>query len=207
MVLVLAHEGADGKHGLRADHVDESRSHVKGSDLGTLVRGANQLAVGAQPSVVHHQAVPGRGILRVEGIGGLKPRTRVAQVQLDRVCIGEFIVHAVEKVLFVPFIVHDRVFRGIEEAAGLQPAERDKIPPVSAAIRQVGRETRRAEAAVRCGYTAVRLINSQTGARRHLDDQARLVSKFRRRCAGDYFHATESTPTESGWKRLCSADP
>ena len=119
VVLVLAHEGADGKHGLRADQVNERWSDVEGSDLGMLIGGANQIAVGAQTSVVHHQAVPCRGILRVEGIRGLEPRTRIAQVQLEGVCVGKFIVHAVEKVLFVPFIVHDRLFRRIEEAAGL----------------------------------------------------------------------------------------
>ncbi len=58
---------------------------VEGSNLRTLILRSHDLAIGTEAAVIDHQAGPRSGVLRIIGIGCLKPGSRVAEVRGDGV--------------------------------------------------------------------------------------------------------------------------
>ena len=85
VVRVAPHVKARGQHGVGTDQVIPSWRDVECADFGALIRGTNHVAVRIESAVRHHDAIPWRGILRVERIRRLKPGTGVAHVQMQRV--------------------------------------------------------------------------------------------------------------------------
>src|SRR6266849_6361993 len=81
----------------------------------------------------------------------------------------------------------DTKFRWIEEPAGIQAAHGNKVSPFFPAERCVETCTDGAKRTIRSLHAAHRGCLSQPRARGDLDDQAGLVSEFRRRRAGNYF--------------------
>ena len=67
-------------------------------------------------------------------------RSACIEIEVDRVCGGELVIHAVEDVFFVAFVVHDGKFRAVEKPAAVQSASSDEISPLLAAVGEV--ETR-----------------------------------------------------------------
>src|ERR1035441_8252210 len=120
VVLIVSYIGAQSKHRVRAHHPCPGRRNVKGLDLRYLV-GWPQGKPGHRISKLN--AVDVMKLL-VERIRILKPGTRVAKVQLKRVRAGELIVDPVEKVLFVPLVMHYSELGRVQKPAAVQPARR-----------------------------------------------------------------------------------
>src|SRR5882757_6039242 len=102
------------------------------------------------------------------------------------VCTGKLQVHAVEDVLLVTFRMDDLKLRRIEETARIQAIRRDKIPPLRASKGHIEASIIRAETPVRSSHTSNWFRLAEAGTRRHLDDQAGLVTKFSGRSPGDH---------------------
>ena len=98
------------------------RRNVERFDLGPLVCSSNGVA----------ELIEDRR--RVEGVGSLEPGACVLQVGMDGVRRIELIIDAIEDVLFVALIVKGLKLRSIEEAAGIQSADRDEVAPFGAAV-------------------------------------------------------------------------
>src|SRR6266403_5400171 len=103
------------------------------------------------------------------------------------VCTGKLQVHAVEDVLLVTFRMDDLKLRRIEETARIQAIRRDEIAPLQASKGHIEATIIRAKAPIRSSHTSNRFCLAEAGTRRYLDYQARLVTKFGGRSAGDYF--------------------
>ena len=117
----------------------------------------------------------------------LEPGTRIAAIQMNGIGTSKLQVHAVEYVLLVTLGVDDLEFRRIEKTARIQAIRRNEIAPLRASERHIEAPIIRSETPVRSSHTPNRLRLAQAGTRCHLDDQARLVSKFRGRRARDHF--------------------
>src|SRR2546426_5747256 len=117
----------------------------------------------------------------------LEPGTRIAAVQMNRIGTTKLQIHAVEHVLLITLGMNDLEFRWIEETARIQAVRRDEIAPLRSSKRYIEARIIRTETPVRSAYTSNRLRLAQARTRCHLDDQARLVSKFRGRRARDHF--------------------
>src|SRR5579864_7621860 len=72
--------------------------------------------------------------LLVEGVGVLKPRTRIAEVEVNGIGCCELVVDSVEHVFLVAFVVHHGELRWIEESAAIQCVRGDEISPVLSAV-------------------------------------------------------------------------
>src|SRR5216684_5404056 len=77
--------------------------------------------------------------------------------------------------------------RRIEESARVQAVCGDEIAPLLTSKRYVHASVRRPEAPIRSSQTANWFGLAEAGTRRYLDHQARLVTKFGGRSAGDHF--------------------
>src|SRR5689334_23696218 len=97
-------------------------------DLGSLVRRADGVSV----LIVD--------VRRVIGVWRLKPRARVLQVSVKRICRIELVVDAIEDVLLVAFVVQRLELGAVEEAAGVETADGDEVAPVLAAVCKGGIE-------------------------------------------------------------------
>src|SRR6202041_971328 len=140
-----------------------------------------------KPAIGNDHAEPGRGKLSVKRIRRLEPGACVKQIKVERVCGVELIIHAVEDVLFVAFVVHYGELRTIEKSAAVQSVDGNEIAPVLAAIGKIEAGIGSAERAVGGDDAAVRSGDTLAGARGGLDDQAGLVSEFGGRGSGDNF--------------------
>ena len=98
--------------------------------------GAN-VSVGIEASVVDDDSVPRRRVLGVKRVRRLKPRTRVAAVDVDRIGCVELVIHAVEDVSLIAFVVHHAEFRRIEEAPALKPAGCDEVAPALSTVGEI----------------------------------------------------------------------
>ena len=154
VVLVAADESADGKDGSRIEQTNPRWRDVEGLDLRALIRRADGHSVGIEAIIVGNQTFPGGRVLSVEGIRGLEPGTGEAQVQVNGIGGGELVVHAVENVLFVAFVVHYGELGRIEEAAAVQPVRRDEVSPLVAAVGEVEADIGGSKRAVGSGHAA-----------------------------------------------------
>ena len=187
VVGVASHVEACGEDRRRTDQMIPRGRDVERADLGALIRGANHVAVRIEAAIRHHDAVPRRGILRVERIGRLKPGTRVAHVQMQRIRCGQLIVHAVKDIFLVAFVVHHAELRRIEETAAVEPAHGDEVSPFFASVTEIEAASCRPKRAVRPGHASVRRRFAQARARGHVNYEARLVAVFGGRRAGNHF--------------------
>ncbi len=64
-------------------------------------------------------------------------RTAYSPHSMNRISGRKLVVHAVEKILFVPLVMHHREFRRIEKAAAIQSAGEEEISPVLAAVGEI----------------------------------------------------------------------
>ena len=58
VVLILPHKSAESEYSLGIQEMSPDRSDIKRSDLRTLIRGADQYAIGTQAAIIYQQAVP-----------------------------------------------------------------------------------------------------------------------------------------------------
>ena len=188
VVLILPHEAAERKYGVRVEQAGPGRRNVKRADLRTLVGRAHRHTVRSKPSVIRHQPGPCSCVLGVERIRRLEPRPGEAEVHVDTVRLRRLEVDAIEEILFIASVVHDGEFRSVQKAAALEAAGGDEVAPPVAAVREVEAAAASAEAAVGSVDFAMRLSDAQAGSRGHHDYQAGLVAVFGRRCAFDHFH-------------------
>ena len=113
IIAIPSDEAAEGKHGCRVDHPCPGWSDVKGVDLRALVCRADQDAIGTKPVIADANSVPRRRVLRVIRIGRLEPGAAEAQIQMNRVLGRELVVHPVENIFFVAFVVrHNEIPAG-----------------------------------------------------------------------------------------------
>ena len=124
VVLILPREAAEREHGVGADQTRPGGRDVEGPDLGALVLRATGRPFGPKAAVVHHQPVPGGGVLRIVRVGRLEPGAREAEIEVDGVGRGGLEIDAVEEVLLVAVVVHDGEFRTVEKAAGIHAIQR-----------------------------------------------------------------------------------
>src|SRR4029077_6307940 len=110
----------------------------------------------------------------------LKPRPRILEISVDRILVRELIVHSIENVRLISFVVNRLKFRWIEKAPGFQSICRDEVAPSLIAVGQVETYVGRTKAAIRGNDASSRLRHSQTGFRCYLDHQTGLIAKFRR---------------------------
>ena len=68
---------------------------------------------------------------------------------MNRICLRDLEVHAIEQVLFVALVVKDGKFRRIEKASAVQSAGGNKIPPLLSAVPEVDTEIGGSKTAVR----------------------------------------------------------
>jgi hypothetical protein len=66
--------------------------------------------------------------LLIPGVGILKPGTRIADVQVDSIRLRNLVIHAVEHVLFVAFIVQRDQFGGSRNRPLFRPFTPTKFP-------------------------------------------------------------------------------
>src|SRR5579863_5876368 len=101
------------------------RSNVEGANLGALVLRSHDNAGGSDSTVVFYcwenavQSAPRSCVLRVERIWRLKPASAVAEVQMNGVRVRECIIHAIEGILFIAFVVHDGELWRIQKPPGV----------------------------------------------------------------------------------------
>src|SRR6202158_2844325 len=76
---------AETKDSSRIDHSSPGRSDVEALDQRALVGGSDNIAVRIETPIGDHHSIPRRGKLAVKSVGCLEPRTRKAQVQVNRV--------------------------------------------------------------------------------------------------------------------------
>src|SRR5215470_16851109 len=78
-------------------------------------------------------------------------------------------------------------FRRIEEPSAVQPAQRNEISPLVAAVGHIESGCGRSEASEGAGYASCWLRDPESRTRSHLNDQARLVAELGGRRAGNHF--------------------
>src|SRR5712692_2881606 len=106
---------------------------------------------------------------------GSETRTRKAQIQVERVCFGYLVVHAVEYVLLIAFgVEHDELGR-IQKPAAVQSAEGDEVSPLGASVTEVKCGCHCSKAAVGSRDAALGRGQALPGAGRHIDHHARLL--------------------------------
>src|SRR6202040_1100402 len=108
VICIAANKSAKCEHGIGVDQVRPGRRNVECPDLGALILRTDELTAlcesatrahrRSEATIVNDDAKPRRGELRVERIGRLEPGTRVLDVEVDRVCGVELIIHAIEYV-------------------------------------------------------------------------------------------------------------
>src|SRR2546428_4740911 len=84
--------------------------------------------------------------------------------------------------------MHYLEFRWIEKAPAVQSVRGNEIAPSVAPEGDCAARIRGAKRAVRSGHAARRPFLPKTGARRHLDNEARLIAILCGRGAGDDLH-------------------
>src|SRR5262249_53102905 len=105
------------------------------------------------------------------------------KIQIEAVGGRKFIVDAVEHVLLISAIVKDRGFGRIKKAPSAHAVNGNEIAPFLSAVCQVKAQVRSSETAVRSSYTAMGLVDTQSGAGSHFDHQAGFVAELGRRSA------------------------
>ena len=175
--LVAPQESAHVDHGVRADDMSPGRSHVEGSNLCALI-GLRKRA---------SERIENAGLERIVGVGFLEPGASVVQVQLQGVGIGNFIIRAIEDIFLIALVVKRGEFRRIKKAARAQAIGRDEVAPFGSTEGNVEAGIHGAKRAIRSREASRRLRHTQTRARRRLDHQAGLISKFRWRGTGNDF--------------------
>src|SRR5580658_9378559 len=87
VIGIAANKGAECEHGIGVEQVRPARSDIERADLRTPILRTDGLTARCEsatrgrgrgkPAIVNDDAKPGRGVLRVERVGSLKPGTRV----------------------------------------------------------------------------------------------------------------------------------
>ena len=135
--MVLPDKAAEYQHSLGIHEVGPDRSNIERSDLRTLIRGADQHAIGPEAAVIYQQAVPGRRILGVVRIGSLEPGAGELKIEVEGVPVGRLEIHPVEYVLLVAVIVKNLKLRTIQETAGVKTVGGDEISPFFSSIGKI----------------------------------------------------------------------
>src|SRR4029077_15988328 len=104
------------KYRCRADEPRPHRRDVERSDLGAFIRAARRISVERRKIV--------------KGIRGLKPGTRVLEIPVQRILLGDLVVHAVENVLFVALVVYRCKLRRIQESSASQAVRGNEVAPL-----------------------------------------------------------------------------
>src|SRR5882724_4048425 len=107
---------------------------------------------------------------------------------MDGVGLGDLKVHPIECAFFVALGMHHRKFRRVEEAAAVQPVDRDEVSPLLAAVTKVKPCIGRAKTTVGSSYGAMGRGKALTGTRRNVNHKACFLAEFGRRSSCDYFH-------------------
>jgi len=95
---------------------------------------------------------------------------------MERIGRGKVIVHAIEEVLLVAFVVKDLELRRIEKAPGVQAVNLEEITPLFAAVREIKAGRRRSEGAVGAAEAAGGPGDAHPGAGGGHDHQTGLVA-------------------------------
>src|SRR5579864_2256834 len=112
--------------------------------------------------------------LLVPRIGILKPGTRKTKIHVDRIRTCDLIIHAIEQVLLISSIVQHGDFWPIQESATVQAVHSDEVAPLLSPVGKIDPNVRGAKTAIACVHPPCWLGHSQAGARRYLDNDARL---------------------------------
>ena len=184
VVLVASREGAQREYRIVVEGVE--------SVVGATLVGANSRALVGRADGLARERTPFRNgdtsIQVIERVRRLKPRARIAQVQVECIGFRYLKVQSIENVLLIPFIVHYGEFRAVKEAAAIQSVHGDKIPPVLAAIGKVESEVRSTKCTVGGGDRSVRSSDAEAGACGYVYDQTCLVAVVSWWSAGNNFH-------------------
>src|SRR5580704_7734025 len=191
VVLVVSDVCADREHGTRADQPRPGRCDVKGSDLRALVGRAHRQAIGSDAAIAYDNPVPGRRKLGIKGIRSLEPRTREAQIHVNRVRLRELEVKPIEDIFLVPLVMHHRELWWIEEPAAVQSVGGDEVSPVLPAVSEIESEIGAAERAVGACDVPVRRGHALSGAGRDVDYDAGFVTEFSRRRSVDHLEGLD----------------
>src|ERR1700686_2422581 len=115
-------------------------------------------------------------ILLVVSIRILEPRPGVLKIQVDGIRAGRLKVNAIEKVFFIPLVMHDDKFRRIKKAPGVQAIRGNKVSPLRAAVSEVETHVGSAKCTVGRSHAPVRSRNALTRACGYVNDQARFTA-------------------------------
>ena len=129
------------------------------------------------------QSTPWRRVLGIEGIRRLEPAPVVAEVQVNRVAVGE-VDNPRGRTGFLRCLCReDRELWRIQEPASIQTACGDEVPPVLTPVREIGRHVGCSKRSVGSGHTAVRRGHTLARARGRYNHNTGLASVFCRRRA------------------------
>src|SRR5271169_140965 len=171
VICIAANKGTKCEDSIGVEEVCPARGDVECADLGALVLRTDELATQSEcaaradgrseASIVNNDAKPRRGVLCVERVRSLKPGTGVQGIEVDRVRGRDLIIHTIEYVFLVAFVVHHAEFRRIQESAAVQTVCGYEIAPFLGAIGEVEARIGGAERAVGGGDAAMRRGDAQ----------------------------------------------